>query len=182
VTFRTTSGADERAERLRFERTVLPHLDAAYNLARWLLANDHDAEDLVQDSYLRAYKFFGSFRGQEPRAWLLAIVRNTCFTWLERKGAHGSAHSFDENVHGIDPARDEPAQALIEAADRELVGRAIESLAPEYREVIVLREIEGLAYKEVATVVGIPLGTVMSRLSRGRKLLQNYLGEQVNKD
>jgi len=182
VTFGTTSGADERAERLRFERAVLPHLDAAYNLARWLLANDHDAEDLVQDSYLRAYKFFASFRGQEPRAWLLAIVRNTCFTWLKRTGAHGSAQSFDENVHGTDRAAVEPAQRLIAAADRELVRRAIESLAPEYREVIVLRELEGLSYKEVATVVGIPLGTVMSRLSRGRNLLQMFLGEHVNKD
>ena len=161
---------------------MLPHLDAAYNLARWLLVNEHDAEDLVQDSYLRAYKFFNNHRGLNPKAWLLSIVRNTCFTWLERKGAHGGAQSFDENLHGIQMAGDEPAQSLIEAADRELVCRAIESLAPEFREVIVLRELEGLAYKEVATVAGIPLGTVMSRLSRGRKLLQNSLGEQLSKD
>lgn len=153
-----------------FEKVVLPHLDAAYNLARWLTRNDADAEDVVQEATLRAFKFFGGYRGGDGRAWLLTIVRNTCHTWLQRNRAHEPATDFDEEAHGIENAN--PETILLQSVDRQLLGKALEELPLEFREAIILRELEGLSYKEIATIVNVPVGTVMSRLARARKRLQ----------
>jgi RNA polymerase sigma factor (sigma-70 family) len=166
-------GAEERG---RFERTLLPHLDAAYNLARWLTRNDHDAEDLVQAAYLRALKSFGGFRGADGRAWLLAIVRNACYTWLEQKRARGPATAFVEEIHGVESHAMDPEKLLLREEDQQLVRRTVEHLPLELREVLVLRELEGLSYKEIAAIAGIPMGTVMSRLARARERLHQRLG------
>jgi RNA polymerase sigma-70 factor (ECF subfamily) len=166
-------GAEERE---RFEQALLPHLDAAYNLARWLTRDDHDAEDLVQAAYLRALKSFGGFQGANARAWLLTIVRNACYTWLEQKRARGVAMAFDEDIHGVESDATDPEKCLLREEDQQAVRRAVEALPPELREVIVLRELEGLSYKEIAAIAGIPLGTVMSRLARARERLHRRLG------
>ena len=163
-------------ERERFEHALLPHLDAAYNLARWLTHDDHDAEDLVQAAYLRALKFFGGFHGANARAWLLAIVRNACYTWLEQKRVRGPATAFDEEIHGVESDAMDPEKRLLREEDQQSVRRAVEELPVELREVVVLRELEGLSYKEIAAIAGIPLGTVMSRLARARERLQQRLG------
>jgi RNA polymerase sigma-70 factor (ECF subfamily) len=165
----------------RFEQAVLPHLDAAYNLARWLTRNDHDAEDVVQEAVLRAYQFFGGFHGTDGRAWLLAVVRNTCYTWLERHRPRQPTARFDEAVHGQAPAGD-PEAALVRREDRQLLRHALEELPAEFREVLVLRELEGLSYKEIAGVAGIPLGTVMSRLARARERLHQCLAPRLSKE
>jgi RNA polymerase sigma-70 factor, ECF subfamily len=165
----------EESELSRFERTVLPHLSAAYNLARWLTGNEHDAEDVVQESYLRALKFFAGFRGENSRPWLLTIVRNTCFTWLERNRASVPSEALDEDVHAVDRVASNPEAIVLARAQSELVHQALEQLSPEFREAIVLRELEGMSYKEIADVAGIPVGTVMSRLARARSRLQQIL-------
>ena len=166
---------DQRLE--RFDRAVLPHLDAAFNLARWLTRNDHDAEDVVQEAYLRAYQFFDSFHGGDGRAWLLRIVRNTCYTWLEKNRPRELAVTFDETKHSAETKEAGPEAPLIASEDREMLRRALEELPPEFREVIVLRELEGLSYKDIAAVTGVPVGTVMSRLARARQRLQECLSE-----
>ena len=162
----------------RFEAIVLPHLDAAYTLARYLTRNEHDAQDVVQDAYLRALKYFGGFRGAEradARAWVLTIVRNTAHTWHRRHRADGLATEFDEELHSEAVAGDHPAAALDRDTARESVRQALERLGPEFREVIVLRELEGLSYKEISDVTGAPVGTVMSRLARARQRLREAL-------
>ena len=161
----------------RFEDVVLPHLDAAYNLARWLTRNDADAEDVVQEASLRAFKFFGGYHGGDSRAWLLTIVRNTCYTWLEQNRAHELTIPFDEELHGREESN--PETRLIEGADRQMLKEALESLPVEFREVVILRELEGLSYKEIAGIADIPVGTVMSRLARARKRLQLSLTGRV---
>jgi len=172
----------EEEKLARFEQAVLPHLDAAYNLARWLTRNDQDAEDVAQEAFLRAYQFFGGFHGGDGRPWLLTIVRNTCYTWLERNRAGGPAVTFDEEKHsGADPAAS-PDSLLLLSEDKQLLKQALEELPPEYREVIVLRELEGLSYKDIAGIAGIPLGTVMSRLARARERLQQSLAGRINKE
>lgn len=164
----------------RFERLVLPHLDAAYNLARWLTKRDHDAQDVVQEAFLRAYKAFADFRGDDARCWLLTIVRNACFTHLEKRRSHGGpATSLDEDLHDTGSYDANPEVLLNRQGDRELVRQSIERLQPEYREVIVLREIEGLSYQEIASVANVPIGTVMSRLNRGRQRLQMILSANI---
>jgi RNA polymerase sigma-70 factor (ECF subfamily) len=163
----------ERTE--RFRRTLLPHLAAAYNLARWLARNDADAEDLVQEAYLRALNFFDSFRGGDGRAWLLAIVRNTYYTWARSKGAGTASVPFDENIHAVERPSSNPEAALLEKADRALVRAALEQLPDEFREALVLREMEGLSYQQIAAVAGVPMGTVMSRLARARQKLGQIL-------
>jgi RNA polymerase sigma-70 factor (ECF subfamily) len=160
----------------RFEETVMVHLDAAYNLARWLARDERDAEDVVQEACFRAYRFFAGFHGGNARAWLLAIVRNTYYTWLEKNRAQKQDVEFtDDTVAAVDyelATTGDSVERLLMAEDtRRLVHRALEQLPAEFREVLVLRELEDLPYRDIAQVAAIPLGTVMSRLSRARKLL-----------
>ncbi len=158
-----------------FEDAVLPHLDAAHNLARWLTRNDSDADDVVQEAYLRAFKFFGGFHGTDGRSWLLAIVRNTCHTWMQRNRSPQFSIPLDDEVEEIESEDLDPEALLQQSADTQMVRRALEELPVEYREVVVLRELEEMSYKEIAGITDLPLGTVMSRLARGRKRLQEAL-------
>ena len=158
---------------------MLPHLNAAYNLARWLTRNDHDAEDVVQEAYLRALRFFGGIRGEDARPWLLAIVRNTCYDWMRRNRPQEMTDSFDEEIHTVIDESETPDARLIREADAAMVRRALESLPMAWREVIILREFEGLSYKEIAQVADIRIGTVMSRLARGRARLQQLIAGEV---
>jgi RNA polymerase sigma-70 factor, ECF subfamily len=159
----------------QFERVVMPHLGAAYNLARWLVRNPDDAEDLVQDAMLRAVRFFSGYRGGDARSWLLAIVRNSCFTWLQRHRASDLAEEFNEEAHTPVPTQiSQEANALATEAAGRLRG-ALESIPAVFREAVVLREIEGMSYKEIANVAGVSVGTVMSRLARGRERLRSTL-------
>jgi RNA polymerase sigma factor (sigma-70 family) len=167
----------QKTELTRFEQTVLPHLDAAHNLARWLTGNGHDAEDVVQESYLRALKFFAGFHGESARPWLLAIVRNTCYTWLRRNRMDELTTELDETVPVIDPSAVNPESALLAAARTEFVRSALEALPVGFREIVILRELEGMSYKEIAEIAAIPVGTVMSRLARARSRLQKLLSE-----
>ena len=169
----------EHEQVARFQQAVLPHLDAAYNLARWLTRNDHDAEDVVQEAYLRAFRFFASFHGGDGRAWLLTTVRHTCYTWLQKNRGHQPMQTFDEEVHGVAADTSSPEKLLILGEDIQLLRQALDELAAEFREVIVLRELEGLSYKEIADIAGIPVGTVMSRLARARERLQQSLGQRL---
>jgi RNA polymerase sigma factor (sigma-70 family) len=137
---------------------------------------------VVQEAYLRALKFFGGFHAEDSRAWLLAIVRNTCYTWLQQKRTRGPAPAFDEEIHGLDADAASPEQLLLLEEDRQSVRRAVEELPAKLREIVVLRELEGLSYKEVAMVADIPVGTVMSRLARARERLQHRLGACANKE
>jgi RNA polymerase sigma-70 factor (ECF subfamily) len=159
----------QESDLAKFEAIALPHLDAAYTLARYLLRDPHDAEDAVQEAYLRAMKYFGSYRGGDPKAWVMAIVRNQCRTKsLSRQVA--KSVEFDEEVHSDDSGS---ADALaLESEAKETIREALDLLPLEFREVIVLREIQGLSYQEIADIVKAPIGTVMSRLSRGRARLE----------
>jgi RNA polymerase sigma-70 factor (ECF subfamily) len=167
----------DETEVARFEEAVIPHLSAAYNLARWLVGNQHDAEDVVQESYLRALKFFKGFRGGNGRPWLLAIVRNTCYTWLRGNRMDEVTTELDEDMQLVDTSDVNPEALLLAAARGELVQRALEELPAEFREIVILRELEGMSYKEIAEVAGIPVGTVMSRLARARARLQKILSK-----
>lgn len=154
---------------LNFEADVLPHVNAAYNLARWLTRNRQDAEDVVQESFMRAFRFFGGCRGVNTRAWLLGIVRNTCYTWLLSNRRQQPTIEFDESLFRPDSAVPNPEETLLHHDTRKLIGLALEGLPPKFREVLILRELEGLlSYKEISEVTAVPPGTVMSRLSRGR--------------
>lgn len=153
----------------------MPHLDAAYNLARWLAGNEPDAQDVVQEACLRAFKFFGGFRGGDSRSWLLRIVRNAFYDSLARQRRAEVETPFDETLHSEAPVYPAPDAALLEKADQQLVQQALAALPVEFREVLVMRELEGLSYKEIADVAGLPLGTVMSRLARARGQLQQAL-------
>lgn len=162
----------DRDEARKFEESLLGWLDDAYNLARWLLRDDQDAQDAVQDAFMRAARFASGFRGGDRRAWLLAIVRNVCYTQLSRSRAAAGNVVFDEEQHqGAGPAAD-PETAAFDRVDRESLIRALEALPEEYREVIVMREMEGLSYKEIAGAANVPIGTVMSRLARARDRLR----------
>lgn len=163
----------EPQDRIRFEQLVLPHLDNAMNLAHWLLRNRADSEDIVQEAMLRAYRFFDRFRGGDARAWLLQIVRNTCYTWLEKNRRAELMAEFNEDVHYQESAT--PEALVTQADDRQRLMRALESLSPRAREVLVLRELEGFSYKEIGAISGIPIGTVMSTLARARERLQRSL-------
>jgi RNA polymerase sigma-70 factor (ECF subfamily) len=161
-----------------FEQVVLPHLDAAYNLARWLVRNPHDAEDIVQEAYLRAFKFFGGYQGGDARAWVLKIVRNTSYTFLEKNRPADLAEEFDEAIHtvGADrPGAPGAEAALLQSAESRMLHDALDELPVNFREVIVLRELEGMSYKEIAEVMSVPIGTVMSGLARGRDQLRERL-------
>jgi RNA polymerase sigma-70 factor, ECF subfamily len=176
------SQKEEKAR--RFEQVIMPHLDAAYNLARWLTRSDSDAQDVVQEACLRAFKYFEGFEGENPSAWLLAIVRNACFTWLKRnrpaeevssEGITDDAAAIAADIAGIQSRElaGTPETLLIDSRDRTRVNELVQRLPADYREVIVLREIEDLSYREIADVIGIPIGTVMSRLARARKMLHD---------
>jgi RNA polymerase sigma factor (sigma-70 family) len=158
----------------RFELLVMPHRKAAYNLARWLTRNDHDAEDVVQEAFMRAFRFFEGFQGGDSKAWLLTIVRNSCHTWMQQN----RKLLLEENIGEHEATEPSPEAAVIENVDREALRRAIEELPAEFREAIVLRELEGLSYKEIGAVTGVPVGTVMSRLARARGRLARALSER----
>jgi RNA polymerase sigma factor (sigma-70 family) len=163
----------------RFERALLPHMRAAYNLARWLTRTDQDAEDVVQEAYLRAVRFFGGFRGGDAKAWLLTIVRNTSHSAWQRGRAAGATVPLDEDTPEVEDAALGPEDLLLQKASRQEVREALDALPVEFREVVVLRELEGLSYKEMAEVTQLPIGTVMSRLARARARLRRGLQERL---
>ena len=158
-----------------FEEEVVPLLDAAYNLARWLTRNDHDAQDVVQESYIRSFRSFSGFRGGNVRAWLLKIVRNTCFTWLQQNRRAERSVEFDEEVFNSDSCSPNPEEILLQSASHFAVHEALRSLPHNFREVLVLRELEEMSYQEIAEITGMPMGTIMSRLSRSRDALRQSL-------
>jgi RNA polymerase sigma-70 factor, ECF subfamily len=168
-------------QQARFEELILPHLDAACNLARWLTGNEHDAEDVAQEAYLRAFKFFGGFRGGNSRAWLLSIVRNTSYTWLQKNRKLQAATVYEEDLHAVEDESANPELLMLKNADAQMITQALAELPVEFREVTVLREMEGMSYKEIADIAEVPIGTVMSRLARARKLLQQSLAAQLQK-
>jgi RNA polymerase sigma factor (sigma-70 family) len=163
-----------------FEEAVLPHLDAAYNLAHWLTRNDTDAEDVVQEAFLRAFKFFSGFHGEDGRSWLLAIVRNTSYTWMQHNRSPELSVPVDNELHEIESKDLSPEALLVQRADTMMVRQALEELPVEFREVLVLRELEEMSYRDIASITDLPLGTVMSRLARGRKRLQLALTNQMH--
>jgi RNA polymerase sigma-70 factor (ECF subfamily) len=176
----------ERERLDRFEAMVVPHLDAAYSLARWLTRNDADADDVVQEAFLRAFRFFDDLRASDCRPWLLTIVRNTCYTWMRRNRPHELVADGDDAASSVEDGAPSAEARLVREADAARLERAIERLRPEYREVLILREYEGLSYKEIASVTGASLGTVMSRLSRARQRLYESLtrgpGKEVHRE
>jgi RNA polymerase sigma-70 factor (ECF subfamily) len=164
-----------------FEEAVVPHLDAAYNLAHWLTRSGTDAEDVVQEACLRAFKFFGGFHGEDGRSWLLAIVRNTCWTWLQHNRSSQLTVPVDDELQEIESKDLDPEALLVQRADQLMVRQAMEELPLEFREVLVLRELEEMSYRDIAHITDLPLGTVMSRLARGRKRLQLALTNQMTR-
>jgi RNA polymerase sigma-70 factor, ECF subfamily len=163
-----------------FEQAVLPHLDAAYNLARWLTRNEQDAQDVVQEAYLRAFQFFEGFRGGDARAWIMRIVRNSCYSWLRANRPLQDATEFDENLFPPDPRALNPEEAVLQDDRGTLLREGLAKLPPNFREVIILRELEGMSYKEIADITGMPAGTVMSSLSRARSHLRQALTGLLN--
>ena len=170
---RMSASSPDQGGRVRFEQVVLPQLDAAYNLARWLTRNGSDAEDVVQDACERALKYFGAFRGGDAKAWFLTVVRHACYDWLKR---NRPAEIVPGDAETIESAPDltaaTPEQMALRNSSNAALAEAIAELPPGYREVLILRELEHLSYREIARVVDIPIGTVMSRLARARGLLQ----------
>jgi RNA polymerase sigma-70 factor (ECF subfamily) len=167
-------------QRERFEECVLPHLDSAFNLARWLLRNRTDAEDATQEALLRAYKFFDGYRTGDARAWLLQIVRNCCYTWIKKnRPTEDIADCDGDSVPSEMPT---PEALAMSSLDRERLARALEELPPQFREILVLRELEGCSYKEIAAITSRPIGTVMSGLARARQQLRAALSEPAPKE
>ena len=159
----------------------MPHLSAAYNFARWLVQNESDAEDIVQESYLRALKYFAGYHGGDSRAWLLAIVRNSAYSWLQQNRSRQLTAPIDEKTESLAVADDQnPETILLTRIDQEVLRQAVTELPIEFREVLVLREMEELSYKEIAALCDLPIGTVMSRLARGRRRLQERLAPESN--
>ena len=169
----------DRGKLARFDQAVVPHLDTAYNLARWLMGSEQDAEDMVQEACLRAFKFFHTFQGEDGRAWLLAIVRNTCYTWLRKSRARELDTAFEEQIHSVEADAASPEALLLQKAGRELLQQLLEQLPTEFREVLILRELEGMSYKQISTIADLPIGTVMSRLARARKRLEQQLAMKM---
>jgi len=176
---REKSELEQQNKLASFEATVLPHLDAAYNLARWLLHNKADAEDVAQEAMLRAFRFFGSFRGGDGRPWLLTIVRNTCYSYLQKNRSHELSLPIEDELFDVQSQDPSPEARLIQIDSSEILMKALEQLPVETREIIVLRELEEMSYKEIAEIAGVPIGTVMSRLARGRKRLQELLNRTM---
>lgn len=174
-----------------FEHLVLAHLDSAYNLARWLTRNDHDAQDLVQSAYLKAFRFRDSYRGGDARVWLMTIIRNTYYTSLRDDKAMAADVGFDEEIHGALETENavsryacsrDPARAAEDGDLKKNINRALEKLPQAFREVLILKEMDDFSYKEIAEVTNIPIGTVMSRLARARKLLLGFLKNEQQGD
>jgi RNA polymerase sigma factor (sigma-70 family) len=170
---------DEDGRLSRFKEIALPHLKAAYRFARWLTRSHEDAQDVVQEAYLKAFRFFDGYRGGDPRAWVLNIVRNTAYSWLRQHRRGELNEPFDEAIHSMDACGPEfganPETRLLQKAHAQLIQQALEALPIAFREVLLLRELEQLSYKEIAAVAEIPIGTVMSRLARARELLRQCL-------
>jgi RNA polymerase sigma-70 factor, ECF subfamily len=156
-----------------FETVVVPHLDAGHRLARWLMRDADDVDDVVQEASLRAFRYFETFAGGDGRAWFLRIVRNTCYGW--RRHPHAPAESFDEEQHSNARPQADPETLLLQTDDAALIARALSGLPDHFHQLLILRELDGLSYRELSDVVGIPIGTVMSRLSRAREALRNAL-------
>lgn len=171
---------DENERLKQFEQTVLPHLDAAYNLARWLAGNDHDAQDVAQEASLRAFRFLAGFRGDNARAWLLSIVRNTFYTWLRKNRPPETTLDINDEHLELEESASNTETVNPHFADADAVRRAIAALPVEFREMVILREMEGYSYLEIAEVAEVPIGTVMSRLARARKLLKKHLAAEFN--
>jgi RNA polymerase sigma factor (sigma-70 family) len=159
----------------RFQKQALGHLDEAYNLARWLTRDRHEAEDIVQEACLRALRGFANFRGEDGRAWLLTIVRNTCYTWMKRRRNQDIQMDADGDVEAVESDGPDPHLVMSVHIDTERLRSAIEELPPDFREVVVLKDLQGMSYRQIAEIVQVPIGTVMSRLSRGRRRLTDRL-------
>jgi RNA polymerase sigma-70 factor, ECF subfamily len=183
VKFVVVKKREEQAKEqvMSFEEAMLPHLDAAHNLAKWLLRNEQDAQDVVQEAYLRAFRSFSGFYGTNGRAWLLTIVRNTSYTLLKKSHAVDLTTNFDEEIHATGHDSVSPATILEHSEDAQLITEAMDELPAEFREILVLRHQEGLSYKEIADIAQIPPGTVMSRLARARAKLKEYLAARMSK-
>ena len=176
---------EDRAQKedlVSFEEALLPHLDAAHNLAKWLLRNEQDAQDVVQEAFLRAFKSFSGFHGSNGRAWLLTIVRNTSYTLLKKNRVADLTTPFDEEIHASGHESVSPATILEHSEDAELMRQAMDELPAEFREILTLRHQEGLSYKEIAEIAQIPPGTVMSRLARARAKLRECLAARIGKE
>ena len=165
-----------------FETMMLPHLDAAHNLAKWLLRNEQDAQDVVQEAFLRAFKSFGGFHGSNGRAWLLTIVRNTSYTLLRKNRVAHLTTPFDEEIHRPGEQPVSAATILERSEDAEIIREAMDKLPVEFQEILILRHQEDLSYKEIADIAQIPPGTVMSRLARARSKLKENLGARINRE
>jgi len=165
-----------------FEQTVLPHLDAAYDLARWLTRDEQDAQDVVQESYLRAFRFYAGFRGGNARAWIMKIVRTTCYTWLRDNRPLQEAKEFDENLFPTDSRALNAEEVVLQNHNGAVLRKALGMLSPNFREVLILRELEEMSYREIAEITGMPEGTVMSSLSRARGRLRQALTGLMNLD
>jgi RNA polymerase sigma factor (sigma-70 family) len=170
----------ENGDLISFEALILPYLDAAHNLARWLLRNEQDAQDVVQEAFLRAFKSFGGFRGSNGAAWLLTIVRNTAYTLLKKNSSVDLTTEFDEEIHAADYESSSTATIVEHAEDAELTKNAMDKLPAEFREILVLRHHEDLSYKQISEILNIPTGTVMSRLARARVKFREYLATQIS--
>jgi RNA polymerase sigma-70 factor, ECF subfamily len=171
-----------RGRQAEFEAVVTPHLNAAYNLARWLTRNDQDAEDVVQDACVRAYRFFDGFQGGDGRSWLLAIVRNAGYTWLAKNRAHEAAAAWEDELLDVPAETPDPEQVVLTRIETHQLRQAMEELPAPLREAIVLRELEDLSYKEIAEIAGVPIGTVMSRLARARGRLRERLATSAGRE
>jgi RNA polymerase sigma-70 factor (ECF subfamily) len=174
--------ATQEHELASFEETMLPHMNAAHNLAKWLLHNEQDAQDVVQEAYLRAFKSFGGFHGSNGRAWLLTIVRNTSYTLLKKNRAVDLTTPFDEQIHASGHESVSPAAILEHGEDADLIRQAMDELPVEFREILTLRHMEGLSYSEIADIAQLAPGTVMSRLARARARLKQGLAARINKE
>lgn len=173
ATNETVMPRDPQARLQLFEACILPYLNPAYNLAKWLARNEQDAQDIVQESFLRAYRFFDGYKGGDPKSWLMAIVRNTYITWRQHQKRQAASEPFDETAHSGHIQSPTQEQAIASAVNQNTLRNCIELLPPEFREVIVLRELEEMSYREISEVTSLPAGTVMSRLSRARKRLED---------